>query len=77
MFLGIMPDLEHKSSVAVSHGHVGPIGKGHMAYNYHFFLLVMLQSLESKQGIIEPIHGFVSIGIHVAWHFLFFLLAFV
>jgi len=33
--LGFMPDLEHKFSVAITHGRSGPIGKGRMACNYH------------------------------------------
>ena len=33
--LGFMPDLEHKSSAAITCGQSGPIGKGRMTCNYH------------------------------------------
>ena len=72
-----MPDLEHKSSAAITQGCAGPIGKGCMVCNYHSCLSVILQSFKSNQGMNKPIYGFVQIGNHVARHHLFFPLAFV
>jgi len=63
-----MPDLENKSSNAVECGCAGPFEKGHMAHNYHSCLSVILQLLKSNQCMIEPIHGFVRIGNHIARH---------
>jgi len=72
-----MPDLEHKSSAAITRGCAGPIGKGQIARNYHSCLSDILQSFKSNQGMNEPIYGFIWIGNHIARHHLFFLLAFV
>jgi len=72
-----MPDLEHKSSAVATRGQAGPIGKGHMARNYHTCLSVILQSFKSNQGKNVPIHGYIHSGNHVAQHWLFFPLAFV
>jgi len=64
--LGFMPDLEQKSSAAITRGCAGLIGKGCMASSYHFCLSVILQSLKSNQGVTEAIHGFARIKNHVA-----------
>ena len=48
--LGFIPDLEHKSSAAITHGHSGPIGKGRATRNYHQCLSQMLSSLSHNQG---------------------------
>jgi len=69
--LGFRPDLEHKSSAAITHGRSGPIGKGRMAHNYHQCLTVILQSLTNSQGKHTPIYGSVRIGNFVAHQQLF------
>jgi len=66
-----MSDLEHKSSAAITHGRLGPFGKGRMACNYHQCLSVILQSLISSQGKHIPIYGSVRIGNVVAHQCLF------
>jgi len=75
--LGFMPDLEHKSSAAITRGRSGPVGKGRMARNYHRCLAVILQSFMKQQGKDIPIYGTVRIGNFVARRRLFFPLAFV
>ena len=70
-----MPDLEHKSSAAITHGRSGPAGKGRMAHNYHQCLAVILQSFIKHQGKDIPIYGTVRIGNFDAHHCLFLLLA--
>jgi len=66
--LGFMPDLEHKSSAAISRGRSGPVGKGCMAQNYHRCLSVILQSFIANQGKNVPIYATVRIGNFVACH---------
>ena len=67
-----MPDLEHKSSTAITHRRSGPIGKGRMARNYHQCLSVILESFISSQGKQTLIYGSVRIGNFVSRRRLFF-----
>jgi len=61
-----MPDLEHKSSTAITCGRSGPIGKGRMSHNCHQCLSVILESFTNSQGNHTPIYGSVRIGNFVA-----------
>ena len=61
-----MPDLEHKSSAAITRGRSGPIGKGRMACNYQQCLAVILESFINSQGKHTPIYGSVRIGSFVS-----------
>jgi len=72
-----MPDLEHKSSAAITHGWSGPIGKGRMARNYHQCLVTILESFISNQGKNVPIYVWVHIGNYVTRHHVFFPMAFI
>jgi len=66
--LGFMPDLEHKSSAAITCGRLGDIGKGWMACNYHQCLVVILHSVIANQGQNVPIYATVWIGNYIACH---------
>ena len=60
--LGFVPDLEHKSSTAITQSRSGHIGKGKTSRNYHHCLSIILESLIRNQGLEEPVYGFVRIG---------------
>jgi len=75
--LGFIPDLEHKSSAAITRGRSGPIGKGKATRNYHRCLSQILSSLSRNQGLQEPIYGSIRIGDQVARRCLFFPVAFI
>jgi len=64
--LGFIPDLEHKSSAAITCGCSGPIGKGRATRNYHRCLSQTLSSLSHNQGFKKPIYGSIRIGDKVA-----------
>jgi len=75
--LGFIPNLEHKSSAAITCGCSSLIGKGRASRNYHQCLSQILSLLSHNQGLQKPIYGSIQIGDIVARRHLFFPVAFI
>jgi len=75
--LNFIPELESKSSAAITNGHSGSISTRKTSINYHHCLSQILSSLSRNQGLEKPIYGSIQIGDKVARRCLIFPVAFI